>query len=40
MVEGSVDDNDYFAPQIQWNLSVAATTLIKFSTCDLFSNVF
>ena len=26
--------------QIQWNLSVTTTSIIKFITCDLFSNVF
>ena len=25
---------------VQWNLSVTTTSLIKFITCDLFSNVF
>ena len=25
---------------VQWNLSVLTTSLIKFITCDLFSNVF
>ena len=25
---------------IQWNLSVTTTSIIKFITCDLFSNVF
>ena len=25
---------------LQWNLSVTTTSLIKFITCDLFSNVF
>ena len=26
--------------ELQWNLSVTTTFLIKFITCDLFSNVF
>ena len=26
--------------QVQWNLSVTTTFIIKFITCDLFSNVF
>ena len=26
--------------EIQWNLSVTTTFMIKFITCDLFSNVF
>ena len=25
---------------VQWNLSVTTTSMIKFITCDLFSNVF
>ena len=25
---------------VQWNLSVATTSIMKFITCDLFSNVF
>ena len=25
---------------VQWNLSVTTTSIIKFITCDLFSNVF
>ena len=25
---------------VQWNLSVTTTSLIKFNTCDLFINVF
>ena len=25
---------------IQWNLSITTTFIIKFITCDLFSNVF
>ena len=25
---------------VQWNLSVTTTFLLKFITCDLFSNVF
>ena len=30
-----------FCPQyIQWNLSVATTSIINCITCDLFSNVF
>ena len=28
------------AYKIQWNLSVTTTSMIKFITCDLFSNVF
>ena len=28
------------AQYIQWNLSVTTTSIIKFITCDLFSNVF
>ena len=27
-------------PLIQWNLSVTTTSMIKFITCDLFSNAF
>ena len=27
-------------PPIQWKLSVTTTSIIKFITCDLFSNVF
>ena len=37
------DSNDYEAIGeffVQWNLSVTTTSLIKFITCDLFSNVF
>ena len=25
---------------VQWNLSVTTTSIIRFITCDLFSNVF
>ena len=25
---------------LQWNLSVTTTSIIKFITCDLYSNVF
>ena len=28
------------ALQVQWNLSVTTTSMMKFITCDLFSNVF
>ena len=30
----------YISWDIQWNLSVTTTSVIKFITCDLFSNVF
>ena len=30
----------YRRVMIQWNLSVTTTSMIKFITCDLFSNVF
>ena len=29
-----------FHIEIKWNLSVTTTSIIKYITCDLFSNVF
>ena len=33
-------DTPYILRYIQWNLSVTTTSMIKFITCDLFSNAF
>ena len=34
------ENNNTVSTDIQWNLSVTTTSIIKFITCDLFSNVF
>ena len=39
-MESFTDTGKYDGLLIQWNLSVTTTSIIKFTTFDLFSNVF